>query len=48
MINPPKLRQKIARGKKQGTTLEVEYGPRQKWAVDLDTDNDTRAVCEGT
>ena len=49
LINPPKLRQKIARsGKKDDPTAEVEYGPRQEWGLDPDIDCDTRKVCEST
>ena len=49
LINPPKLRQKIARsGKKDDQAANVEYGPKQEWGLDPDIDYDTRKVCEST
>ena len=42
LINPPKLRQKIARsGKKDDQAANVEYGPKQEWGLDPDIDYDT-------
>ena len=48
LINPPKLREKTSRPGKQASTAEVEYGPRQKWGLDPDIDQDTRKVCEAS
>ena len=50
-VNPPKLREKLARSKKgkcSKAVAEVEYGPRQTWVLDADVDADTRRVCEAT
>ena len=47
LINPPKMREKTARGKKRAP-LEVEYSPRQLWGLDPEIDRDTRKVCEAT
>ena len=50
LINPPVLREKTARGKKKNGAqpTEVEYGPRQKWGLDPEIDQDTRKVCEAS
>ena len=48
-INPPMLRQKVARGgKKTAHTAEIEYSSRQKWGIDPEIDHDTRKVCESS
>lgn len=48
LIDPPKIREKTSRNGKKVSTLEVEYGPRQRWALDPDIDRDTRKVCEAS
>lgn len=48
LIDPPKIREKTSRNGKKESTLEVEYGPRQRWALDPDIDRDTRKVCEAS
>lgn len=49
-INPPKLREKISRSKKQESAQPavVEYSANQKFGLDPDIDQDTRTVCEGS
>ena len=48
-INPPKLREQIARSRKAGAKAqEVVYPYTQRWALDEDVDQDTRCVCEET
>ena len=47
-INGPKLREKHGRAKKGVVVHEVEYGPKQRWALDVEVDCDTRSACEST
>ena len=49
-INPPKQReQKGRKSKSRGTTVqELVFPANQKWALDLDVDQDTRRVCEAS
>ena len=47
-INPPKQRAQQARKSKGAMVQELVFPANQKWALDLDVDQDTRRVCEAS
>ena len=46
----PQLRGTPGRAAKatKGSQVEVEWDPKQRWALDAETDRDTRRDCVGT
>lgn len=44
----PQLRASLSRAKKQGPQVQVQWDPKQRWALHAEIDCDTRRDCVGT